>query len=145
MARAKLAPKVQELREADEWQRWANLQVQEELCRQMEALKDEQDAEAAARRMRALQNRWKEVALAPPAKGEAMWRRFKTAQDEVFARTGAFFAAQAEERAANLAQEAGALRACRRARRVHRMGLDRRRAPGPAGRVEDHRTRDTRA
>ena len=105
MARAKLGPKVQELREADEWQRWANLQVQEELCRQMEALKDEQDAEAAARRMRGLQNRWKEVALAPPAKGEAMWRRFKAAQDEVFARTGAFFAAQAEERAANLAKK----------------------------------------
>jgi hypothetical protein len=104
-ARAKLTPKVQELREADEWQRWANLQVQEELCGQMEALKDEQDAEAAARRMRALQNRWKEVALAPPAKGEAMWRRFKAAQDEVFARTGAFFAAQAEERAANLAKK----------------------------------------
>ena len=105
LARAKLAPKVQELREADEWQRWANLQVQEELCRQMEALKGEQDVEAAARRMRGLQNRWKEVALAPPAKGEAMWRRFKTAQDEVFARTGAFFAAQAEERAANLAKK----------------------------------------
>ena len=27
-----LAPRVQELRDADEWQRWANLQVQEELC-----------------------------------------------------------------------------------------------------------------
>ncbi|HEY5616907.1 MAG TPA: DUF349 domain-containing protein [Vicinamibacterales bacterium] len=104
-ARAKLAPKVQELREADEWQRWANLQVQEELCGQMEALKDEQDAEAAARRMRELQARWREVALAPPAKGEAMWRRFKVAQDEVFARTGAYFAAQAEERAANLAKK----------------------------------------
>ena len=38
-ARAKLAPRVQELRDADEWQRWANLQVQEELCREMEALK----------------------------------------------------------------------------------------------------------
>ena len=104
-ARARLAPKVQELREADEWQRWANLQVQEELCGQMEAVKNEPDAEAAARRMRALQARWKEVALAPPAKGEAMWRRFKTAQDDVFARTGAYFAAQAEERAANLAKK----------------------------------------
>ena len=40
-----------------------------------------------------------------PRKGEVMWRRFKTAQDEVFARTGAFFAAQAEERAVNLAKK----------------------------------------
>ena len=103
--RAILAPKVQELREADEWQRWANLQVQEELCGQMETLKDEQDVEAAARRMRDLQARWKEVALAPPAKGEAMWRRFKNAQDEVFARAGAYFAAQAQERAANLTKK----------------------------------------
>jgi hypothetical protein len=35
-ARVKLAPRVQELRDADDWQRWANLQVQEELCREME-------------------------------------------------------------------------------------------------------------
>ena len=110
----------------------------------MEALKDERDAEAAARRMRALQNRWKEVALAPPAKGEAMWRRFKAAQDEVFARTGAFSRTSGGARC-QPGQEARALRACRRARRVHRLGLDRGGAPGSAGRVEDHRTRDTRA
>jgi uncharacterized protein DUF349 len=104
-ARAAVTPKVQELREADEWQRWANLQVQEELCGQMEALRSERDPETAARRMRELQGRWKEVALAPPAKGEAMWRRFKTAQDDVFARTAPYFAAQAAERAANLAKK----------------------------------------
>jgi hypothetical protein len=104
-ARAALTPKVQELRDADEWQRWANLQVQEELCKEMEALKDLPDPEAAARRMRELQGRWKEVALAPPAKGEVMWRRFKTAQDEVFARTAPHMAAQAEERTSNLAKK----------------------------------------
>jgi DNA polymerase III psi subunit len=52
--------------------------------------------------MRELQGRWKQVALAPRAQGEAMWRRFKAAQDEVFARTSAHLAAQNEERAANL-------------------------------------------
>ena len=98
--RAKLAPRVQELRDADEWQRWANLQVQEELCREMEALKAEENLEVAGRRMRELQARWKQVALAPRTQGEAMWRRFKVAQDEVFNRTSAFFAAQNEERAA---------------------------------------------
>ena len=104
-ARAKLAPRVQELRDADEWQRWANLQVQEEICREMEALKAEENLEVAARRMRELQARWKQVALAPRAQGEAMWRRFKTAQDEVYARTSAFFAAQNEERAGNLVRK----------------------------------------
>ena len=38
-ARAALSPRAQELRDADEWQRWANLQVQETLCREMETLK----------------------------------------------------------------------------------------------------------
>lgn len=104
-ARAALAPRVQELREADEWQRWANLQVQEELCREMEALKNEADLDVAGRRMRELQARWKPVALAPRAQGEAMWRRFKAAQDEVFQRVAPHFAAQAEERAANLAKK----------------------------------------
>ncbi|MGE0593116.1 MAG: DUF349 domain-containing protein [Vicinamibacterales bacterium] len=102
-ARTALAPRVQELRDADDWQRWANLQVQEELCRDMEALQAEPDLELAGKRMRELQARWKQVALAPRAQGEAMWRRFKLAQDEVFTRTAAFFAAQAEERTANLA------------------------------------------
>jgi len=104
-ARTALGPRVEELREADEWQRWANLQVQEELCREMEALKAEQDLEIAGRRMRELQSRWKQVALAPRAQGEVLWRRFKTAQDEVFGRTAAHFAAQNEERAANLARK----------------------------------------
>jgi len=103
--RAKLGPRVQELRDADEWQRWANLQVQEELCREMEALKAEANLETAGRRMRELQARWKQVALAPRAQGETMWRRFKTAQDEVFNRTSTFFAAQNEERHQNLARK----------------------------------------
>jgi hypothetical protein len=104
-ARAALAPRVQELRDADEWQRWANLQVQEEICKEMEALKSEENLDVAGRRMRELQARWKPVALAPRAQGEIMWRRFKAAQDEVFARTSAHFAAQNEERAANLVRK----------------------------------------
>ena len=104
-ARAAIVPRVQELRDADEWQRWANLQVQEELCREMEALKAAENAETASRRMRELQARWKEVALAPRTQGEAMWRRFKSAQDEIFNRTASFFAAQNAERAANLVKK----------------------------------------
>jgi hypothetical protein len=104
-ARAIVAPRVQELRDADEWQRWANLQVQEELCREMEALKTEENPDTASRRMRELQGRWKEVALAPRTQGEAMWRRFKAAQDEIFNRTAAHFAAQNAERSGNLVKK----------------------------------------
>jgi len=49
------------LRDADEWQRWANLQVQEELCKEMEALKSEENLDTVGRRMRELQGRWKQV------------------------------------------------------------------------------------
>ncbi len=104
-ARTKLAPRVQELRDADDWQRWANLQVQEELTREMEALKGVENPEEVARRMRELQGRWKQVAAAPRAQGEVLWRRFKAAQDEAYARTEAFFAAQNQERASNLARK----------------------------------------
>ncbi len=104
-ARDALGPRVQELRDADEWQRWANLQVQESICKEMELLKAEENLDAAGQRMRELQARWKDVALAPRAQGEAMWRRFKAAQDEVFSRTSAWIAAQNEERAANLARK----------------------------------------
>jgi hypothetical protein len=103
--RGVLGPRVQELRDADEWQRWANLQVQEELAKKMEGLAEEPDLEVAARRMRELQGRWKQVALAPRTQGEALWRRFKTAQDAVFARTSAQLTAQNEERAQNLAKK----------------------------------------
>jgi hypothetical protein len=111
-ARLALGPRVQELRDADEWQRWANLQVQEGLCKEMDALKSEENLETAGRKMRDLQARWKQVALAPRAQGEAMWRRFKTSQDEVFNRTASHFAAQNEERAGNLARK---LALCERA------------------------------
>jgi len=104
-ARDALGPRVQELRAADEWQRWANLQVQEELCREMEALQSDENLEHASRRMRELQSRWKQVALAPRAQGEAMWRRFKTAQDHVYARTASFAAEQREARNANMARK----------------------------------------
>jgi hypothetical protein len=104
-ARDVLGPRLQALREADEWQRWANLQVQETLCREMEGLKALEDLEVAGRRMRELQARWKQVALVPRAQGEVMWRRFKAAQDEVFVRTAAHAAAQREVYAANLARK----------------------------------------
>jgi len=104
-ARTKLGPRVQELRDADDWQRFANVQVQEELCASMEALKDTTDLDDAARKMRDLQAKWKDVAAAPRAQGEALWRRFKTAQDAVYVRCQEHFAAQSVQRAENLAKK----------------------------------------
>jgi hypothetical protein len=100
-----LTPKVLELREADDWQRWANVGVQEQLIGKMEALKALDDAEAIAREVRSLQEQWKKVADVPRPQADALWRRFKTAHDEVWARCESHFAAEAQARAENLAKK----------------------------------------
>jgi hypothetical protein len=102
--RASLTPRIQELREAEEWKRWANVQVQEELCTKMEALIPlaETDPEKASNEMRTLQERWKPVAAAPRSQAETLWTRFKTAQEQVYDKCKDFFAQQASERVENL-------------------------------------------
>jgi len=102
---ATLTPKVQELREADEWQRWANVAVQERLCAQMEALRALEDPEAIAREVRDLQQQWRLAADVPRAQADLLWRRFKAAHDEVWGRAEAHFAVEAEARAQNLARK----------------------------------------
>ena len=102
--RTSLAPRIQEMREAEEWKRWANVQVQEDLCAKMEALVAiaEAEPEKAANEMRALQERWKPVAAAPRSQASALWTRFKAAQDQVYEKCKDFFAQQNAERGENL-------------------------------------------
>ena len=102
--RTSLTPRIQELREAEEWKRWANVQVQEELCTKMEALIPlaDTDPEKASNEMRTLQERWKPVAAAPRSQAEALWTRFKTAQEQVYDKCKDFFSQQAAERVENL-------------------------------------------
>ncbi len=98
--RAAVQPRLEELRNAEEWKRWANVQVQEELCTRMEALIAQAEADPAktAEEMRALQERWKPVAAAPRSQGEVLWTRFKAAQTQVYDKCKDFFAQQAGER-----------------------------------------------
>jgi hypothetical protein len=103
-AQAALTPKLQELRDADDWQRWANAGIQEQLCVQMEALLKLDDPEAIARDVRALQEQWRRAADVPRAQADALWRRFKTAHDAVWPRCEAHFAAEAQVRNDNLAK-----------------------------------------
>jgi hypothetical protein len=112
--RSRVTPRIKELRDAEEWKRWANVQVQEELCTRMEALIATADAEPekSATEMRALQERWKAVAAAPRSQAETLWTRFKTAQDQVYEKCKDYFAQQAAERQENLkAKEALCARA----------------------------------
>jgi hypothetical protein len=102
---AVLTPKVTELREADEWQKWANVTIQEQLCAKMEALGALEDAEVIAREVRELQQQWRQAADVPRDKADGLWRRFKAAHDALWARCESHFAAEAQARAENLAKK----------------------------------------
>jgi hypothetical protein len=101
-ARKALFPRLKDLREEAEWKHFANVDVQEELCRKAEALKETEDFEKAAEQLRDLDARWKQAREAPKDQAEALWTRFKAARDEVRARCDAYFAKKAEELAQNL-------------------------------------------
>ncbi len=100
-ARKELYPRWQLLREDSEWKRWANEDVQEDLCAKAEALVALEDVEKAAQELRDLDARWKQAREAPREKAEALWNRFKAARDAAKAKVDAFYAKQAEELAAN--------------------------------------------
>src|SRR4051812_14497294 len=78
----------------------------------MEALKAADDPELIARTVKDLQQQWRQAADVPRAQGEALWKRFKAAHDDVWTKCESHFSAQAEVRSANLARK-GAL--CERA------------------------------
>ena len=113
-----LGPRLHELREMDEWKRFANAAVQEELIAQTEALKtkydwDNPDAiEKAARELHDIQERWKTVAEAPRAQAQTLWHRYRQAADPLQVKAREFFAHRAEERQANLEKK---LALCERA------------------------------
>ena len=127
-AMAIMAPKLHDLREMDEWKRFANAAVQEELIAKVEALRTKysldgtsvaasevkadgttevtppkpEDIEKAAHELHEIQERWKQVAEAPRAQAQALWHRYRQAADPIQAKAREFFAQRAEERGANL-------------------------------------------
>ncbi len=105
VARAEVQPKLQALRDADDWQRWANAGVQERLIGEMEALANDADPGTAHRRSRELMAEWKTVASAPRDRAEALWRRFRAAGDLVRSRLEPLRAQQAAEQADHLARK----------------------------------------
>ena len=112
-AAAVITPRVHDLREMDEWKRFANAAVQEELIARAEALRarfgfdapegpKEEDLDKAARELHDIQERWKSVAEAPRAQAQALWHRYRQAADPIQARLREFFSHRNEERKGNL-------------------------------------------
>ena len=138
-ALAVLGPKLHELREMDEWKRFANAAVQEEMIAQAEALSKKydlekpEDMEKAARELHDIQERWKQAAEAPRAQAQTLWHRYRQAADPIQAKAREFFAARAVERETNLKVKLDLCDPSRGARRVDRLDQDRRgdeEAPG---------------
>jgi hypothetical protein len=108
----KVAPRVRELREMDDWRRFANAQRQEQLIAMAEAIvaslkSDEEaaktsDLAATARALRELHTKWQEAAEAPRHSAQRLWDRFRTATDFIRSRCEAYFVKLREERAGNL-------------------------------------------
>ena len=103
-----VGPRLHELREMDEWKRFANAAVQEELIAHTEALKTKYDLEKpedldkVAKEMHEIQERWKLAAEAPRAQAQALWHRYRQAADPIQAKLREFFSHRAEERDTNL-------------------------------------------
>ena len=105
-----LLGRVRELRDFSDWQRWANVGIQEELCGRMENLAAPPkntaslDDATVAKTFRELMNQWRAATDVPRDKGQALWQRFKKAHDLVYPRCSAFFVAQKAERKQNREQ-----------------------------------------
>lgn len=104
-ARDKLRARVNELYEAEEWKRWANVPKLEALCAKAEALLEETDLKKAAAELKQLHVDWKAAGPTTKEKQEQLWQRFKAAADQVHERTRAHFAVLDEQRGANLAKK----------------------------------------
>lgn len=107
-----VAPRVRELREMDDWRRFANAQRQEQLIAMAEAIVlslkaeaeqgKESDLSATARALKELHAKWTEVAEAPRNSAQRLWDRFRAATDFIRARCEPYFQKLRQERSANL-------------------------------------------
>jgi hypothetical protein len=104
-ARKKLYPRVQALKEDEDWKRWANVSLQEELCARIEALVDVQDLDEVARKVKEIDAQWKTTREVPREQGEALRERFRVPRETVGARLTAHFARLDAERAENLTRK----------------------------------------
>ena len=102
-----LLGRVRELRDFADWQRWANLGIQEELCRRMEELAQTSDGddEGLTTRFQAIMAKWRQASDVPKDRGAELWERFKTAHDTIHPRCQRFLDAQERSREQNLERQ----------------------------------------
>ena len=106
-AHAGLLGRVRELRDFADWQRWANLGIQEALCRRMEELAETSDGDEAGlvTRFQEIMSKWRQASDVPKDRGADLWARFKTAHDVIHPRCQQFLDAQDSKREQNLVRQ----------------------------------------
>jgi hypothetical protein len=84
--RAKLVIQVKELRDAEDWQRWANVPRLEALIKEAEALLELDDVSGPdlGLLLKDLQSRWKTIGPAPQKRSKELWDQFKATCDKVY-------------------------------------------------------------
>ncbi|HAR66315.1 MAG TPA: hypothetical protein DCR55_08910 [Lentisphaeria bacterium] len=99
--------RIQERREVQSMERFANLSAKEEMIREVEALAEDTDFPAVAKRIQEIQAQWKTIGYVPRKQSDELWARFRAVCDEQYARCKEFFGKQDVLRdAAKAAKEA---------------------------------------
>ncbi|HEY0480776.1 MAG TPA: DUF349 domain-containing protein, partial [Kofleriaceae bacterium] len=84
VARGKLVTRAGELREAEDWQRWANVPKAEALIATAGQMLEAPTTPDLGNRLRGLQALWKEVGPMPQRRSKELWDQFKVACDQVY-------------------------------------------------------------
>ena len=96
---------VQELQEADDWKRWANVPRCEELIKQARECLQTPDTANLSKTLQDLRNRWKQVGPIPHRKNKELWNQFRSACDDIFKRIKESRAQQSAQRVEHLKQK----------------------------------------
>jgi hypothetical protein len=106
-ARDRLARRMRQDAETEEWRRWANAGAQEEIIQRVEALLESNDLAEGVRVLGRLQDEWAQVATASPDKSRPLWERFRTARNELRRRCDVWMNENLERKRALVAQLEG--------------------------------------
>ena len=96
-ARGKLVVRASELREAQDWQRFANVPKAEALIETAKAMAAEDSSPDLGNRLRQLQALWKEVGPMPQRRSKELWEQFKQICDQIYDKVKGFRAVENEK------------------------------------------------
>ena len=104
-ARRKAVIRLGELREADDWKRWAAVPKMEALVARAKTLLEDNEGKRRGEALKTLQSEWKALGAAPREKGEELWKVFKATCDEVYEKVKGEREARNEEQRENLVKK----------------------------------------